>query len=623
VREVLGRRFARFDPDALRILRAAAVAGDGFEPVLLAAATGLPVSHVVDVLDAAAHESIIAPGHDEPGYRFGHGLLREHLIGELSPVRLQATHAAVAAAIALRDGPDEDILRRAQHLSAAMPVARSATVMAACRDAAEYAESVWDWEAAARQWAAARGALGARRTGDKRDLHDELLVAEAAALARAGRGETLLGLVADALHDTSGLRRGRAAARLSGALLRSCGAWPWTASEHGSVAVLGRLSTAAELTCADIATQVPLLSALAVGRCDAPDLRIPDDLSRRALVLAGELGDPHTLADALIGRALTLVGVPSRSAEVVQVLDRLADLSHRHASIDAVLRHNLLTTVGLGLGHQHALEEHLRIATAGSDVLRLSATRAQLHWVEATLAHWRGDLDRAEELAVLARERHERTELYGAEGTYLSARLAIGWDRGTLEDAAADIRRSPDPLVWSAAAAAEADDRRTGAQLVDAAIGGEVRAGRRLLAAHPAGGRSQYWYTLGGLCVLAHAVADLAITDAAPRVLELLAPQTGYFATFGQVAPIGPVSLPVGRLHALLGNADAARKSYAEAAEAAMRTGAGTTMVRVRAAQAELAPAGAERARRLGAVAEHADHVGLTALARRMRRLAG
>jgi len=623
VRETLGRRFAHFDPDALRILQAAAVVGDGFEPVLLAAATRLPVPHVVDVLDAAARESIILPAHDQPGYRFGHGLLRDHLIGELSPVRLQATHAAVAAAIALRDGPDEDIIRRAHHLSAAMPVARSATVMAACRDAAEYAESVWDWEAAARQWAAARGALGPRRTGGKRDLHDELLAAEVAALARAGRVETLLGVVADALPDSDHLRRGPAVARLASALLRCCGAWPWSNPGQASATVLERLSAAADLTRADIAAQVPLLSALAVGNRHAPDLRVPDDLSRHALDLATALGDPHALADALLGRALTMAGVPSRSAEVIEALDRLAELSHRHASTDAVLRSNLLTMVHLGVGDLTAVEEHLRIAADGSDVLRLPVTRVQLHWVEATLAHWQGDLDRAEELAVRARERHARTELYGAEETYASARLAILWDRGALGDAAATIRRSPDPLVWSAAAAAEADDRQRGGQLIEAAIGLEAggAAGRRLLAAHP--DRAPYCHTLGSLCLLAHAIADLALAEAAPRVLDLLLPHAGHFATFGQTAPLGPVSLPVGRLHALLGNTDAARRSYAEAAEAAMRTGAGTVMVRIRAAQAELAPAGAERARRLAAVAEHADHVGLTAVARRMRRLAG
>lgn len=628
VRDVLSRRFARFDPDALRILRAAAVAGDGFEPVLLAAATGSSTPHVVDVLDVAARESIIVPGDDGSGYRFNHGLLREHLIGELSPVRLQATHAAVAAAIALRDGPDEDILRRAQHLSAAMPVARSTTVMAACRDAAEYAESVRDWAVAARQWAAARDALGARHADGRRDLHDELLIAEVAALARAGQGETLLSVVADAWRDTGGLRRGRVAGRMASALLRSGGAWPWgTYAPHGSTTVLDRLSAAAELTRTDVASQVPLLSALAVGHCYAADLRVPDRLSRQALALAEELGDPHALADALVGRALILAGVPSHGEKVVEALDRLAELSHRHASTDAVLRHDLLTMVELGRGDLTAVEDHLRAAAAGSDVLRLPVAQVQLLWVEATLAQWRGDLGRAEELASRAHERHQQTGLHGAEDAYANARLAIAWDRGTLGDAGTEIRRSPDPLIWAAAAAAEAGDRRRGAQLIAAAmipeVDGEPLAGRRLLATHPARDRSQYWYTLGGLCILAHAIADLAIIEAAPSVLELLRPQARYFATLGQTAPIGPVWLPLGRLHALLGNTEAAQAAYAEAGEAAMRTGAALTMVRVRAAQVELAPPGAERDRRLTAVAEHAHQVGLTALSRRMRRLAG
>jgi hypothetical protein len=495
--------------------------------------------------------------------------------------------------------------------------------MAACRDAAEYAESVWDWEAAARQWAAARGALGERRTGDRRELHDELLAAEVAALARAGRAETLLGVVTEALQDVRGLRRGRVAARLAGSLLRSGGAWPW--ATYRPAPILERLAAAVEATRTDAAAQVPLLSALAVGHCYAPDLRIPDDLSRQALDLAEELGDPDALANALIGRALVLAGVPSHGDEAAQALDRLAELSHRHASTDAVLRDTLMTTVMLGRGDLAAVEAHRRAATASSDVLRLPVVRAQLRWVETTLAHWHGDLDRAERLAALARDRHAQTELYGAEDAHTTAQLAIRWDRGALAGAGAEIRRSPDPLTWSAAAAAETDDRRRGAQLVDAVlrpeVDGELLAGRRLLATDPAGGRWHYWHTLGNLCVVAHAVADLALVDAAPRILELLLPHAGHVATIGQIAPIGPVSLSVGRLHALLGSTDAARTAYAAAAEVALRTGASLTMVRVRAAQAELARPGAERDRRLSAVAEHADHVGLTALARRLRRM--
>ena len=631
VREVLGRRFSRFDADALRILQAAAVTGDGFEPALLAATTGSSIAQVVDVLDAAANESIIVLGRDELGYQFSHELLREHLLGGLSAVRRQAIHAAIAAAFALRDGPDEDILRRAQHLSAAMPVARPATVLAACREAAEYAESVWDWEVAARQWAAARAALGARRGGRKRDLHDDLLVAQVAALARAGRGRTLLGVVDDVLQDASGMHRGRTAARLSSALLRCCGAWPWTAYGQGSSTVLDRLTAASELTRADAAAQVSLISARAVGNCYAADLRIPDELNRQALLLAEALGDADAIADALIGRALTIVGVPSCSTEVVQLLNRLADLPHRHASIDGVLRNSMLTMATFGLGNVAAVEQHLRLAVAGCDVLRLPVTRVQLRWVETSLAHWRGDLDRAEELAAQARERHERTELYGAESNFSSAHLAILWDRGALIGARSDIRSSPYPLIWSAAAAAEAGDRALGRELVKAAldptvpptdpVDGASLAGRRLLATHRAGDRSEYWYTVGTLCILAHAVADLRIGEAAPRILELLAPHVGYFASIGHSAPIGPVALPVGRLWALLGNTGAAEKAYAEAADAARRAGAGPSLVRIRAAQAELAPGGAERDRQLAAVAQQAAHAGLMGLAERTRRL--
>ena len=102
VRLVVGRRFARLSNDTRKALAAAAVIGRSFTFDLLAAATSMEAVPLLDSLEEAERSGLIYSGVQYPDIRFGftHELIRQVVIGELSPQRHRMLHLAIADAIA-------------------------------------------------------------------------------------------------------------------------------------------------------------------------------------------------------------------------------------------------------------------------------------------------------------------------------------------------------------------------------------------------------------------------------------------------------------------------------------------------------------------------------------------
>ena len=597
-RGLLERRLRRLPEEVLVVLRTAGVIGETFELDLLAAVTGLDLLAVVDRLDAAAADGIIDPATSGAGYQFRHGLLRDAVIAQLTVLRRQALHARIAEQLVGAGQSWHTLIRRAHHLSAAMPIVGPNAVVEGATAAARAAEIVWDWDAAAQQWESALAALQVVVSTDP-TVRDDLLIARLAALARAGRAQTVLDTVEATLDMARASGQTTTIGRMAGVLLRTSGAWPWPAYGADPSALLARLDGLAPSVADDPAALARVLAALAVGNCYHPDLSVPDMQSQRALEIAERLGDPDVLADALLGRVLTYIGVAGHAEEASTLLARLDALPHSFQVLDAVQRHNLLTMVEFSRGAMDAAAWHLREGVLGSDRLRLPVTRVQLRWVEAMLAEWHGDLDRAQELVDKAYELHRQTELYSAEVTHQTATLAGLWNRGRLSGSPL-INGTGEPLVWGALAAAETGDVDRGADLL----------GRRMAIREP-----DYWYTLAYRTWMAHAAADLGLKEVAPRLLELLAPNRTAVASVGQSVSVGPVSLATGKLRAVLGDVDGAHADLA-IAERQARTGRGAAaMVRIRLAQLSLDPPSAQRSAALSEVAGQAERTGMQAVA--------
>ena len=598
VRAVLGRRLSRLSDEVLSVLRTAAVAGDVLDVDLLASATGLPVEDLADRLDQAAGERIITEFRGEGDHAFAHGLLREEVLAQLSAPRRQRLHARLAEVLAGRGQDSDTVTRRAQHLVAALPLVDAQLVVDACCVAAQDAESRWDSDAAAQWWGQALAALD-RLPSAEDGRRDDLLVARLTALARSGRGQTVLDEVDAELVAAARAGRTGTIGRLAGVLLRSSGGWPWVTYGRDPGVVQARLSQLTDRLGTDPTALVRVLAARAVGSCYHPDPGVPDDLSRRALALAEELAEPEVMADALVGRVLTYVGVAEHAEEALSLVDRLVLLDRQESPVDEVLRHNVRTMACVLLGDVAAAEESVRRGIAGCDLLRLPVMRVQLRWAEAMLAQWRGELSLAAALVDRAIELHQQTELYES-GVYDLGRLSVLWDQGRLAERLDLVPRSPTPLVWGAAAAAQAGDRAAAHRLLDEAV--------------PVEGPF-FWDTLGHQVLLAHVVADLGAVEHAATLVDRLTPRADHIAIIGQVGVTGPVSLALGRLHALLGDRDAAAEHLAASAEQARQCGGRTALLRTELAQAQLSPSGPVRDAELTRIAAQARDIGMLAVA--------
>ncbi len=105
VREVIGRRLSRVDPDTQRLLSIAAVIGYEFSLPILATVADVDEDTALDRLDPLMTSGLIAEtGLDR--YRFGHALLRATLLEELTTSRRVRTHRRIAEAIESLRGDD-------------------------------------------------------------------------------------------------------------------------------------------------------------------------------------------------------------------------------------------------------------------------------------------------------------------------------------------------------------------------------------------------------------------------------------------------------------------------------------------------------------------------------------
>ncbi|MBO0677605.1 AAA family ATPase [Mycolicibacterium sp. S2-37] len=612
VKSVLDRRLDGLGSAVVQMLRAAAIIGDTVDseavPVL-AGATGMDVDTLADLLDDAADERILIAAHTGDGYTFAHGLLRDHLIAGIPAIRRQRLHARIAEVLA--DSTAEDALtRRAQHLLAAQPLIQTCEVVDACRLAAQDATARWSSDIAARWWQAALDAYDRLPAAERVDTErDALTVSLLEAHSRAGRGRLVLDTVEKQLGEAVDTGRAATAGRVASALLRASGGWPWLAPGHDPGMLLSLLNRAVSLADGDPAAGARVRAALAVGHCYHPDLGVAAGLLDRAGELADATGDPDVVADVLMGRLITYSGVATRSTETLDWVERMKTLCHGRFREDIVIAHSVATMAAMNLADIDAARAHLRAGIAGSEELQLPVLRAQLRWMEAVLAVWHGDFAEAERHHAIAAHVHEQTELYEA-GSGLVAAVSLMREKG-----------DPVPPDWPGLRA----DVESGGQgmvgLVHTALltiqsGAEAReqARERLREWHAVDDRPHVWTTLGHAALLAHLAADHRLPEYTVPLLDMLAPFGDRIAVIGQVGTAGPVALASARLHALVGDVDAALAEVGRAEAIAERTGAAPTLLRCRLLRCELAPAG-QRPELARAIAADAAALGMHAVA--------
>ena len=184
-----------------------------------------------------------------------------------------------------------------------------------------------------------------------------------------------------------------------------------------------------------------------------------------------------------------------------------------------MISNSVCTMAELNLGNVDAAARRLAVGIEGSDALQLPVLRAQLRWMEAVLAVWRGDFAEAERHHGIAAHVHEQTELYGA-GSGLMAAVSL-------------VRETGGPIdpQWRSVAATPETGGQDMVDLVKAALltvptAPEVASAAQALLAEwlAARDRPHVWTTLGHLALLAHLAADEWLVRYAGPLLDELEP---------------------------------------------------------------------------------------------------
>ena len=178
IRALLERRLARVPPEALEVLRAAAVVGEEFAVPLVERAASKTRTQILIALDAGARAHLVV---ELSGLRFGftHALIRDALYDQLAlPVRAQA-HRAVAETLEASGGTEAPLAELAHHFLAGSPAVEDGKAALYAERAGHRAAEQFAYEDAARHFRNALSGLDLAGADTSRRIPLLLVLGEA------------------------------------------------------------------------------------------------------------------------------------------------------------------------------------------------------------------------------------------------------------------------------------------------------------------------------------------------------------------------------------------------------------------------------------------------------------
>lgn len=434
----VAQRVDELDPDARRVIEAAAVLGRSFEWTLLGAVTGLDDAAVMRALRAARDRQLVGTGgegEDGDALRFRHALTRDAVAARLLPPERAAISTAALDAIEARE-PElpggwvelaADLAEQANLPVRAAELWLETGCRAVVQGALSTAEAALD---RARSLAGERGDI-ATRAG-------EALVA---ALTLAGRTDRVFEVgevVLAALRSGSDLEDRRRAAELHLLLARAaarCGDWRLA---HKHVAATGDDADDASLR----ARTLLLAAEVAIGQGDTDAARAAAE-DALGVARAARLPELEASALELVGRVyrdVDLETAETRFMEAARVADA-HDLMLRRVSA----LHELGTLEVYRFRSAARLELARELATQFGDLH--VAAHAAMH---AAVVHlFRDEIDRAEGFFTSARDEAARYRMRELQAGATVGLALVAVARGDDAEASAfldeGLRISPDP----------------------------------------------------------------------------------------------------------------------------------------------------------------------------------
>jgi hypothetical protein len=550
VRSLIDRRLARLPELADQAVRLAAVSGEDFALVEIAAACEADDHAVADALDVAVAVGLIAevasPGH----YRFAHALVREAVLEGLGRTRRALLHRRTAQILEAQYG-ERRLPELARHLLDARPLVDAAKAARYSLRAADQATRALAYEDAAELLArAADGDL------DERDpLRAEVLLALADAHQRMADAQSAGRHLDEAARLARALGSGELLAR---AALGAAGLAVAVGPVRDEVRWL--LEEALDAVEEDSELRPRLLARLAIEVYYAPPPTLRERLSDEALRAGRRIGG-RALLEALGARHVALWS-PDHTEARLAIADELVAAARESGEREAELqgvnwRVADLFELGELDGVRAAIADHERLAAA----LRLPAYDWYVPMWRATLAVLEHRLEEAERLSDegvrIGRSAHDAN----AELLFEVQRNFLDGAAERISDAHYDrmrrrVEHSPAGGAWRAALLATTLARGD-ADGVTRALAGEVAA----LAQAPLD--ANWLYTANVLGVLS---AQLRDERSAAELYPLLLPYGHRIVTVGRgCACTGSASLALGLVAATLGDRPAAVAHLEEA----------------------------------------------------------
>jgi tetratricopeptide (TPR) repeat protein len=630
VRAIIRQHLAALSPDAVSMLRVAAVLGRVLNLRILTEATELSLERIADVLDEAVRVGVLSGDPNETGqYAFAHDLVRETLYEDLQPATRMELHLRVGRVLehVYRDDLGPHLAAMAYHFAQAAPLGDVDPAIEYALRAADRAAAVFAYEDAAGLLERAMSLLPAATDTQRRRAELLMRLGD----ARTGAGDTQggrscyeqLAALARELGDPELLARAALAhERIATPARLGLGALIVTSifgSGTRSVALLEEAELA--LPPEDSSLRARTLARLATELYPLHQTERSDALSREAVEMALRIGDPRALVEALHGRHWATLSPDSTEQRLANAQEMLLVATGAADEEAAFLARHARVHCRLELGDMSGVDAEVAAMEQLADRIREPFYRwhvACLHAMRALIQGRPAEAERiADEALEIGRIRRSEYVRYMHDEAQI---LAIRWTQGRLEEVRDLVRRHgerhPEVARWrNALLAAEVSDERAARAEVE-------RHAQRGFADLP---RDGLWILHA--CALAQDAVLIGDLRRAALLYDQLAPYAGRQAISISTLAFGPVSMRLGSIAALLRRWDEAERHLDDAAEQSDALGARavTAMLLIERARMLLGRDerdDADRARAaLDASRAISDELGLPGIAERARSL--
>ncbi len=559
VRAVIGRRLARLGAACNQVLTIAAVIGRDFDVSALEA-VGEPLAvPLQDVLEEAVAARVItvvpqATGH----FRFAHALIRETLYEALPRGRRVQLHQQIAEVLEQLYGthPEPHLAELAYHFfEGSREGGALDKAIAYAVQAGKHATALLAYEEGAEHYV--RALQGLERSAGSTDLPAEerqsnqqrsapqrcgLLLALGEAQTQGGEPDRARETFLQAAGVARTLPAPEPLARA--ALGFEVVSWDFEGGEFDEV-YLGLLEeAAAALGDADSVLRARVLARLARlrHRSISPERRAA--VSREAVAMARRVGDPATLAVALLSRNLALWDSDdaenrlARATEIVRMAEQAGD---RGLALEGRLWR---TTTLLELGDIRAVDGEVHAYVGLAEELRQPRYLWMATWLRAMRASLDGRFDEAEGLVHQALAVGQRVHEPNAVQAFSVQMMALRRDQGRLEEIEPTVRgfieQYPTITAW-----------RCALLMLHSELGreAEVRSAFEQSAANDFSDVPADLLWLTNMSILCEACALLGDVPRAARLYEMLLPHAARNIVVGAgAACLGSVARPLGLL---------------------------------------------------------------------------